>query len=216
MTIPQKDIFYAATKEVIQHLEGGYYHPSMMKKEPTRFAVYTNSGETMFGLDRHAGHDLFYSTPRKSSHVFDNIKHIESGVYAYKSLEAEEFWKSIDEANAKNEWKWNSRGGSLEAQLTHLASSIIYFEFISLANKFLLEESKTIAFNDSRILFHFIYATWNGSGFFDYYSAKFNEKIKQTQDPDKLLIHSIQLRLKSDYSMIVNSGNKMLQLFSKK
>jgi hypothetical protein len=216
MTIPQKDIFYAATKEVIQHLEGGYYHPNMMKKEPTRFAVYTNSGETMFGLDRHAGHDLFYSTPRKSSHVFDNIKYIESGVYVYKSLEAEEFWKSIDEANAKNEWKWNSRGGSFEEQLTHLASSIMYFEFIRLANKFLLEESKTIAFNDSRILFHFIYATWNGSGFFNYYSGKFNEKIKQTQNPDRLLLDSIQLRLKSDYSMIVNSGNKMLQLFSKK
>jgi hypothetical protein len=215
MELPEKDTFLAITIEVIRYFEGGYYHPNMYKKDPVRFSAYTKSGETMFGLDRHAGHDLFYSTPRKASSVFDNIKHIESGEYVYKTTEAEGFWNTIDQANAQHEWGWNTRGGKLEVRLLHFASDIMYFEFIRLANKFLTTASKEIVYTNRQILFHFAYATWNGEGFFNYYSKRFNQLIKVTQNTDVLLMDCIEQRLNSDYSSISNSGKKMFNLFLK-
>jgi hypothetical protein len=188
----------------------------MYAANPGKFSVYGKSGETMFGLDRHAGHDLFYKTPRKTSSVTGNLKNIESGVYEYKSPEAKEFWKTVDSANAKNTWKWNYRGGSNEDKLTVLASSIMYPEFMKLANKYLDDESKKIIFSDPRLLFHFVYATWNGSGFFKYYAQAFNKKVKESNNIDVLLADSLQQRLSSQYSMIVQSGRKMLDLFSQK
>ena len=40
---------------VIDNLEGGYYNPEMFQKNPKKFTMYKNSGETMFGLDRLKG-----------------------------------------------------------------------------------------------------------------------------------------------------------------
>ena len=56
---PDKDKFLKVTSEVIKRLEGGYFHPDMRTKNPDKFGAYHRSGETMYGLDRHAGHDLF-------------------------------------------------------------------------------------------------------------------------------------------------------------
>ena len=98
--------FKELAKKVFEKLEGGYYHPNMLKKNPSKFKGYETSGETMYGLDRHAGHDIYYSTPRKAKGVFDNLKYIDNGSYRYKSDAAKNFWTAIDNANAKNNWEW--------------------------------------------------------------------------------------------------------------
>ena len=71
MTIPK--IFNDSTKLVIDQLEGGYFNPAWHNVGDPR---YSTSGETMFGLDRHAGFDLFYKGKRKASNVRDNLKFI--------------------------------------------------------------------------------------------------------------------------------------------
>jgi len=51
------------TYGIIRDLEGGYFHPYMLVdgRIPSKgSSLYRTSGETYGGLDRHAGHDLFY------------------------------------------------------------------------------------------------------------------------------------------------------------
>jgi len=202
---------------VIDKLEGGYYHPDMRTQNPGKFAAYGRSGETMFGLDRHAGHGLYYSTPRKTKDVLSNIEHIESGEYQYKSQEAKEFWETIDSAGAKNSWQWNYKGGPLENRLRYLAGRIIFPEFNRLVQAYLSPESKKLVMSDGRLLFHFIYATWNGSGWFQKFAKDINDAVAQgITNTDALLKVAMHSRTKEGLtkgstpnSLIAQGGNKI-------
>jgi hypothetical protein len=179
--------FLKITDLVIQKLEGGYFHPNMRTKDPEKFGAYHRSGETMFGLDRHAGHDLYYSDKRKSDDVLTNLKFIPS--YKYKNRDSAEFWGYIDNVGAKNNWKWNSKPtGETGNALRLLASKIIYPKFISNFNAFLTPEARSIVFNSPPLMFHFSYATWNGSGWFKKFASDINEAIKKGITDEKSLI----------------------------
>jgi len=180
---------------VINKLEGGYYHPNMMAKDPSRFKDYGFSGETLFGLDRHAGHDLFYKTKRKVSDVRDNLKHIEAGEYEWASPEAKEFWTTVDSMGAKDKWEWNSKGGANEARLVDLASGIIAKQWDVLSQRYLSNEALAIIKKDGRLLFNFVYAVWNGSSWFKKWAEAINEKVKAGEkNPDALLQFIVGLR----------------------
>lgn len=202
---------------VIDKLEGGYFHPNMRTQNPAKFGAYNRSGETMFGLDRHAGHGLYYATPRKAGDVLANLQHIESGEYQYKTPEAKEFWEAIDSADAKNKWQWNYKGGPLENRLRYLAGRIIKPQFESLANRYLSPKAKSIVFNDGRLLFHFIYATWNGSGWFQKFAKDINDAVEKGVDnPDVLIQVAMDSRTKEGLksgsapnSLIARGGEKI-------
>jgi len=213
-----KDIvdFDRIVSQVIDELEGGYFHPKMKEKNPSKFAAYSSSGETMFGLDRHAGHSLYYSTPRKEAGVMTNLKHIEAGEYQYRSPEAKEFWETIDAADAKNKWSWNYRGGTLEPKLKFLAGRIILPEFRRLFDSYISPKAKSIISKDGRLLFHFIYATWNGEGWFKKFASDINAAVeKGVTSPDALLNLAVDSRtgeglLKNSKpnQLIAQSGSK--------
>ena len=215
MIIPDKTYFLEAAKAVINNFEGGYFHPKMYIENPKKFKVFSNSGETMFGLDRHAGFNLYYKGNRKTANVQDNLKFIESGVYEYKNEPARKFWSLLDSLNAKNTFKHLDTGGENRDKLTILASEIMYPEFLRLAYKYLSEGSQKIVFADPRLLFHFIYATWNGEGFFKFYAKKLNSSIQEAKNVNTLVDEQIELRKNSNYSQIRNTGEKMKQLFKK-
>jgi hypothetical protein len=222
-----KDKFKGVTKLVIDKLEGGYFHPNMRTNNPSKFGSYHRSGETMFGLDRHAGHDLFYSTARKKGadgkaiDVVSNLKNIESGVYAYKSPEAKEFWETIDKANAKNNWKWLYRGGSSEERLKDLASEMMFKTYERNAKDFLNAETKAIVDTDNRLLFHFIYASWNGAGWFKKFAQDMNKAVASgITDTDKLSQVALDSRTKEGLKvgeppvgLIKQGGEKIAKLF---
>jgi hypothetical protein len=88
------------------------------------------------------------------------------------------FWQIIDNADAKNKWNWGYMGGNLRPQLENLVVDIIYPEFIYLENRYLSKEAQNFVFSDPRLLFHFIYATWNGSGWFKKFATDFNKKTQ--------------------------------------
>lgn len=216
-----KDKFKTVTKLVIDKLEGGYFHPNMRTANPKKFGAYHRSGETMFGLDRHAGHGLYYSTSRKSDDVLSNLKHIESGVYTYKSLEAKEFWTTIDTANAKNNWQWLYRGGGLEDKLKDLTAEIMLPTYERNATNYLDAKAKEIVEKDNRLLFHFIYASWNGSGWFKKFATDMNKAVSSgITEADKLSQVALDSRLKeglrkgsSPNSLIAQGGNKIAKIF---
>jgi hypothetical protein len=205
-----EDYFNEVTQVVIDKLEGGYFHPDMRTKNPGKFGAYHRSGETMFGLDRHAGHDLFYSTPRKTKDVLENLKYIYNGSYTYKNEDAKEFWTTIDKANARKNWPWLYKGGSNEKRLKELTGKIMYPKYENLANKYLSEKSKKLVESDPRILFHFIYAVWNGPGWFQKFAQKFNDAVeKGVVNKDELLEVALNSRINSGNTLISNGGKKI-------
>jgi len=214
--------FDSLVKIIIDNLEGGYFHPNMYKKDPSFFNNYSKSGETMFGLDRHAGHDLFYKDKRKSSDVFKNMEYIEKGEYTYTNQYAERFWKLIDSKNAKENWKWRYDGGEIREELIKLASNIIKPYFIELMNTFLSSEAIKIIKRDGRLLFHFIYATWNGRGWFRKFANDINSLIESgINDPDELVEQAIYSRTQEGLikgskpnSLISKTGKKIETLIS--
>ncbi|CAN5397740.1 hypothetical protein BH09BAC5_BH09BAC5_28010 [soil metagenome] len=220
-----KQTFNEIVSLIIDELEGGYYHPYMLNdgrlktKNP---AVYSTSGETMFGLDRSAGHDLFYSTPRKKNTVLEDVKLIEAGNYKYKNAASEKFWSLMDETNARDKWKWNYTGGSLNVQLKSLTGEIMKPYFDLLSEKY-LKLNRSIVESDARLTFHFAYACWNGPGWFKKFANDINNAISNGQtNKEKLVEVALYSRNReglkpgsSPNALIVQAGKKIEGLFSK-
>lgn len=189
--------FNRITGMVIDNFEGGYYHPSMygsVIQDPR----YADSGETMYGLDRKAGSGLS-SDPAWG-----------------------QFWALIDSQDAKNKWAYNSRGGSSAPRLKELAGRIQKAHYEQLAKKYLTPQAKAIVDDDSRLMFHFIYAAWNGAGWFKKFANDINAQVSRgVKDPNKLVDVAIKSRTSeglkpgsSPNSLIRQGGLKMQSLFS--
>jgi hypothetical protein len=188
--------FKTITNIVIDKMEGGYYHPNMRLKNPKKFAAYGASGETMFGIDRKAG---------------DAIN---------RTVAGKKFWKLIDDADAKNNWQWMYMGGDLKPQLIDLVVKIIYPEFIYLSNKYLSKKAQELIFQDPRLLFHFIYATWNGSGWFQKFGTDFSKKVNSgVNNLDDLVNYMNDLRTKeglrsgSAPNKLIKQGGEKIKSF---
>ena len=214
MIIPDKNIFLEACRQVIKKLEGGYYHPKMYVDNPSKFRLYNTSGETMYGLDRHAGFNIYYKGNRITSNVQNNLKYIENGTYEYKTEAAKKFCGLLDSIDAKNTLPWLNMGGANEEKLILLASEIMYPTFLNLADLYLTtDEEKKIVFSDPRLLFHFIYATWNGPGFFKFYAAALKKAIANNLTENEILEDQLKQRRNSTYSQIRKSADVMTKLF---
>ena len=81
----------------------------------------------MFGLDRSAGHSLYYSSAKKTDDVFQNLQYIP--FYKFKNQASADFWTILDNNNASTNWKWNYYGGTNENKLKKLASKILFPQF---------------------------------------------------------------------------------------
>ena len=213
---PDKKTFEQATKLVIKTFEGGYYHPLMFRDgrlnpNTSAFGIMAKSGETMFGLDRHAGHSLYYSTPRVTSDVLTNLQYIPT--YKYKSADAKQFWETIDATGAAQKWAWNYRGGSLEEKLATLAARVLYPAYIEYSNKYLTPQAQKIVANNPKLLFHFIYAVWNGPGFFKRWGKILNADVASGLNAEQLLARQIQARA-AEPSIVNRSAQRMLTLFA--
>jgi hypothetical protein len=169
--------FKEMTKMVIDKLEGGYYNPKWHYKPQMG-----RSGETMFGIDRIHGGRLNTSEP---------------GV---------EFWSIIDKNKNPKVWKHGYRGGELENKLMDLVVRIMEPHYKELSDKYLSQESKEIVNSDKGLTFNFIYASWNGSGFFQRFANDINEAVKEGEtDPKELQKIAIDSRDKT----ILGSTNKI-------
>lgn len=150
--------FSEITKMVIDRIEGGYYNPEWHRK-----SAMGRSGETMFGIDRVHGGRLNTSSP---------------GV---------EFWSIIDKNKNPEVWKHGYRGGNLQEQLTNLVVQIMEPHYKELCEKYLDEDARKIIDSDKALTFNFIYAAWNGSGFFQRFANDINEAVKEGKTEPKEL-----------------------------
>lgn len=184
--------FEKVTGEIIDNFEGGYYHPKMKERDPDKFALMGDSGETMFGIDR---------------------KH---GSTESNSPAGKEFWNIIDSYDAKNKWKYLYRGENIPGltnKLKKLVSQIMEPRFIEFQNTYLSPEAKTIVNSNPKIYFHFAYATWNGPGFFQKWAKGFNEEVKKGKKIPELVEYVLNQRKNYGHPLIARSGRKMEKVF---
>lgn len=190
-------MFKEIVTKVIDKLEGGYFHPNMLKDGRVKDARYSNSGETMFGIDRLKGGSINSTAAGKR------------------------FWLLIDNANAAKNWKWNYKGGELEPELKSLASEMIEPLYNNLSKNYLSKQAIEIVNKNAALLFHFVYATYNGSGWFKKFAQDISNAIASgITDPIQLLKIAINSRTKEGLttgskpnSLIAQSGNKIAAMF---
>jgi len=185
--------FRDAVETITDKLEGGYYHPYMKEKNPSKFGWMGDSGETMFGMDRKKG---------------QQEKNSSAGV---------EFWRLIDAEDAKNNWKYGyalEDNSELKNKLYDLIAQIMEPQFIDSSNRYLSDESKSIVMSDPKLFFNFAYASYNGPGWFQKFAKKFNQKVEEgVTDIEKLRDYALQIRKESGNWIIATSGNKIEKIF---
>lgn len=183
-----RDVIEIITNE----LEGGYYHPDMKEKNPSKFAIMGKSGETMFGMDREHGKQENTSAGK-------------------------EFWSLIDAQNASNNWDYGymlQDNPGLRDKLTDLIVQIEKPYFDDLSDRYLSEEAKSIIMSDPKLYFNFVYATYNGSGWFQNFATKFNKKIEEGErDVEVLRNYVLQMRKESSNQLMRRSGEKIEKIF---
>ena len=189
------DNFKYVTSIVIDKLEGGYYHPNMLKDGRVKDKRYSKSGETMFGIDRSKGGAINDTTAGRK------------------------FWGAIDNSNGRKNWEWNYMGGNLKPQLMDSVSEMIYPKFKDNSRRYLSKASQDLIAQDDRLLFNFIYATWNGEGWFRKFATDFNSKVASGEkNLDNLVQYTIDLRTKEGLnkgdrpnSLIKQGGQKIAE-----
>ena len=179
--------FLEVTRQVIANLEGGYYNPEYHN---TGAPEYSTSGETMFGIDRKAG-DKINLTPA-----------------------GKKFWSKIDaETSGLVKWPWlYIPPDPLREELIILAAEIIKPEYNKLIKAYIKDSKlKTLIESDGRLLFNFIYASWNGIGWFEGFANILNKAYKGGMtDSEKLARLFVEKRINN--AGVLLKGNKQSSL----
>ena len=101
-------------------------------------------------------------------------------------------------------------GGNLEGPLKNLASRMIKNNFNKFADRYLTSDAKKIVQSDEGLLTHFIYATWNGPGWFNQFAKSINSQVeKGVTDTEKLMKIGLQDRKNSNNKLISSSAEKI-------
>jgi hypothetical protein len=160
------------TKKVINEFEGGYWNP----KCGHQTAGMGKSTETMFGLDRYNG----------------DIEKTPEGKEFFRLIDNEKNNKGMEQFCKK--WKWNYKGGELEDKLKNLASKIMKHHYDNNSKNYFSPELKERVESNDRLLMHFAYATWNGSGFFKKFAKSLEDGIKSGKSDSELVKQAISDR----------------------
>jgi hypothetical protein len=186
--------FEKVTNQIIDQLEGGYYHPDMLKDGRVKDSRYGGSGETMFGIDRKTGGSENTSA---------------AGV---------EFWKLIDAENARKNWKHEymlKDNPNLNKKLRKLVSQIMEPHFLSYQKRYLSPASIKVINSNPKLYYNWAYATWNGPGWFQRMAKDFNKKVEQGLSEKELVKSVLDWRKNSGNSLIAQGGRKMDTILSK-
>lgn len=186
--------FEKVTNQIIDQLEGGYYHPDMLKDGRVRDSRYGNSGETMYGIDRKAGGSLENDSPA-----------------------GKEFWRLIDAENARKNWKHEymlKDKPELARKLKRLVSQIMEPLFIKNQKNYLSPKAKEIVNSDPRLYYNFAYATWNGPGWFQRFANGLNKEVEKGKNTEELVDFVISQRKNHSNSLIAQGGRKMEKILT--
>lgn len=190
--------FYTYGNQIIDTIEGGYYHPNMKIANPTKFEIMGNSGETMFGIDRKAG----------GSDVTTDI--------------GAKFWELIDAQNAAKNWSYNYKatGTELGNTLRKYASEMMYNRYQRYSDLY-LKDYKDIIKKSPKLEVHFFYACWNGAKWFEQFAKEIkNAGTKNIANLEEVALNSRINNKGFDgnrgkNSLIATGGEKIKKIWNK-
>ena len=175
-------VWNSFTDKIIDKFEGGYWNNDTTKPRNKKCVkhpndpMYDNSGETMFGIDRRAGNWDSDPKGREFFELIDNEKE------NYENME--EFCQT---------WRWNYKGGSLQSELKSRAGDLMLTVYENNKDVFTPEALEEVESN-KRLLFHFAYACWNGSGVFQSFAEDINDAVESGLSGDELVDVAIESR----------------------
>lgn len=176
------DVWSSFTDKIIDKFEGGYWNNDTTKQRSQKCTnhpddpMYDNSGETMFGIDRRAGNWDSDPKGREFFELIDNEKE------NYENME--EFCQT---------WRWNYKGGPLQSELKSRAGDLMLSVYENNKDVFTPEALEEVESN-KRLLFHFAYACWNGSGVFQSFAEDINDAVESGLSGDELVDVAIESR----------------------
>lgn len=197
--------FTAVTKQVIANLEGGYFNPVYHNLGDSRYGA---SGETMFGIDKKNGGTINTSAAGIS------------------------FWKKIDQAQKDKKWRWNYiPPDPLQTELLNLAAQMIEPRYNINSKAYITSQTNgdkvlQLINQDGRLKFNFVYACWNGTGWFSAFAkrtvAAYNKGQKTADELLKVavgaridsagILGNAPTRGDSSWSLINQGGLKIAKL----
>lgn len=170
------------TDKIIDRFEGGYWNRDITKPNSEICLnhpwddMYQDSGETMFGIDRRAGDWDNNQAGREFFGLIDDEKTSAGSM--------EEFCKT---------WYYNYKGGSLKEELKLRASALMKSAY-DRNKRYLSSEALDKVEGDKRLLFHFAYGCWNGSGHFQDFARDINNAVSEGKIGDELVDVAIESR----------------------
>lgn len=216
-------------RAMVSYIEGGYYYPghAYSKFSAKDRNLYGSSGETLWGIDRHAGQTeatsegkLFWAEVDKLS-GYGNT----TGKSGYARKTATRDWNSSSYPTKSSGWSYNysPKPGST-------GYDIMYSSFVKYATShlesylntyFKSHPVKSLILSDSRLKFLWFRSTWNGIGWFSWYATGKKKKginglmwayDNVTKNPDELIIWDLNNRLKFNNGLITHDVKKMAAL----
>jgi len=186
ISVSVQNTFDKVAKSIIDNIEGAYINPAQLKDKYEK-QVFSSSGETMFGIDRKTGGKLNTSDAGRK------------------------FWKLIDDDKKKNPKKWVRYydGGEIKGQLQDLASQIMEPEFEDLFRIHFNSEEQKLIKSDPRLFYHFVYAAWNGRGWFKKFANSIKREIRQGNTDTNFLFDKAINDRKNARGTIRNKADKV-------
>ena len=161
--------------EIINRIEGGYYHPDM-KAKLRGGENMLSSGETMFGIDRKNG---------------GNINTSAEGVAFWNLIDANYSDKHGNTAYYNDMADGKKIPANVGKQLRQYVEQIIMNLFNNNV-RFLSDGAKKIVLSSPELLLQFLYACWNGSGNFQKFANIVNAAYQNGERNAKQLYNLVQ------------------------
>lgn len=129
-----------------------------LRPSASALAVYRTSGETIFGLDRKAGFDIFFKKDR-------------DGNVRYSSPASYQLWSLLDDLKRRYRIPWNSKLGPYMPRAERLVIDIMMPYFSRLMMKYVPSHLQPLIFQSPYLTVIFVYSAWNGPGFMKAYAS---------------------------------------------
>lgn len=217
-------------KAMVDYIEGGYYYPGHAYSQFNESSrkLYGSSGETLWGIDRHAGQTENSSLGKKFWAAVDNLSGYGSttGKTGYAKKTNTRSWDSGTYPTKSGAWKYNYMPSKKDAGFDTMYNSFV--EYASghchdwLDKYFKDHPVKAMILSDARMKFMWFRATWNGPGWFSWYvngkkGSAATTGLKWAYDNvsknvDDLILWDLNNRLKFGNQLITHDVKKMAKL----
>ena len=160
--------------------------------------LFSNSGETLYGIDR--SNNDGGKEDKKNWSNFWNL------VDAYKTTKLPGEKVSFMTCDWEFEPNKNSNFNKLAAKY---AFDFMYNRYLKFSKNFFTSSQISFFEKDARLRFHFIYACFNGYGFFKNFAHSYKNHLTQTQNYDQLVKLCLNDRLNYGNKLIAQGGGNI-------